>query len=322
MKKLLMFLLICFTSLQPVPAFAWSECGHAIIMQLAYLKLPPSQRAAIEQLMQSHPRFKEDFEPPADITSTGSQLAWRIGRIGYLPDVARRRPEYHRSTWHYQLGASLAIGDRNKLNIPEAPGLLPANATLATQDLHICQAVELCKSVLRDKSRSDSDRAVALCWIGHLVADAHQPCHAGSLYAEGVFMEKDGDRGANRILTKQRQILHALWDQLLGDRYDEGDVRRRSDEIGKLELPLPKTRQDYLEPDIWIEESRKHAIESVYTEEILSQVSLVARGIAPEVPKIELSEGYLKNAGRISQERAKLASIRLSAVIADCLKSE
>jgi hypothetical protein len=322
MKKLLMFLLICFVSLQPVPAFAWSECGHAIIMQLAYLKLPPSQRARIEQLMQSHPRFKDDFEPPTDITSTGSQLAWRIGRIGYWPDVARRQPEYHRSTWHYQLGASLVIGDRTKLNVPETPGPLPASATLTTQELYICQAVELCKSVLRDETRPDSDRAIALCWIAHLVADAHQPCHAGSLYAEGVFMEKDGDRGANRILTKQRQNLHALWDQLLGDRYDEGDVRRRSDEIGKLEIPLPQTRQDYLEPDVWIEESRKHAIESVYTEEILSQVSLVARGIAPEVPKIELSEGYLKNAGRISQERAKLASIRLSAVIADCLKDQ
>ena len=29
----------------------------------------------------------------------------------------------------------------------------------------------------------------------------HQPCHAGSLYMEKVFVEEDGDRGANRILA-------------------------------------------------------------------------------------------------------------------------
>lgn len=319
MKKFLTTLLVLLAAFQPIPAFAWSECGHAIITQLAYLQSTPAHRAAIEQLMQAHPRFKEDFEPPENITAADSQLAWRIGRIGYWPDVARRQPEYHRSTWHFQLGASLVVGDRSKLIVPETPGPLPAGATLETQYLYICQAVELCKRVLRDKSRSDVDRSVALCWLAHLVADAHQPCHAGSLYAEGVFMEKDGDRGANRILTKQRQNLHALWDQLLGDRYDEGDVRRRSDEMGKLEIPLPKTREEYLEPDVWIGESRKLAIESVYTEEILSQVSLVSRGLAPEVPKIELSEGYLKNAGRISQERAKLAAVRLAAVIGDCL---
>ena len=40
--------------------------------------------------------------------------------------------------------------------------------------------------------------------------------HAGSLYTEGVFEKKDGDRGANSISTKQRQNMHALWDQISG----------------------------------------------------------------------------------------------------------
>jgi hypothetical protein len=34
---------------------------------------------------------------------------------------------------------------------------------------------------------------------------------------EGVFEKKDGDRGANSIPTKQRQNMHALWDQILGE---------------------------------------------------------------------------------------------------------
>ncbi|XZE45034.1 S1/P1 nuclease [Pirellulaceae bacterium SH467] len=201
----------------------------------------------------------------------------------------------------------------------EAVFRFPADATVATQDLHIVQAVELCKSVLKDKNRPDAERAVALCWIAHLVADAHQPCHAGSLYVEGVFTEKDGDRGANRIQTKQRGNMHALWDQLLGDPYDEGDVRRRADEIAKLNVDAGSKEQQ-VDPNVWIDESRQFAIESVYTDEVLSQVALVSRGLATEVPKVDLSEAYLKKAGRVAQERAKLASVRLAAVIGDCLE--
>ncbi|AMV35621.1 S1/P1 Nuclease [Pirellula sp. SH-Sr6A] len=317
MKRFFTFLVTAMVALSSAPAFAWSECGHAIIMQLAYLNSSAAERAEIERLMKAHPRFVDDFAPPSGIQADGGKLAWRIGRIGYWPDVARRQPEYHRSTWHYQLGASLVIGDETKLQVPEAPGPVPADATLATQELHLIQAVELCKSVLRDKNRPDADRAVALCWIAHLVADAHQPCHAGSLYVEGVFTEKDGDRGANRILTAQRGNMHALWDQLLGDRYDEGDVKRRADEIAKLDVDAGSKEQQ-IDPTVWIDESRKFAIESVYTDEVLSQVALVSRGLATEVPKVDLSEAYLKNAGRVAQERAKLASVRLAAVIAEC----
>ncbi len=55
------------------------------------------------------------------------------------------------------------------------------------------QAVVLCRRTLNDSDRPGSERAIALCWLGHLVGDAHQPCHVGSLYVEGDFPE--GDRG-------------------------------------------------------------------------------------------------------------------------------
>lgn len=93
---------------------------------------------------------------------------------------------------------------------PKKLGPLPEDATLATKDLYIAQALELCTKVLAGKSQPDSDRAIAVCWIAHLVADAHQPCHAGSLYALDLF--PDGDRGANSIKTKQSKNMHALWD--------------------------------------------------------------------------------------------------------------
>ena len=151
-------------------------------------------------------RFGDDFQPPAKVTGHRDVLHWTIGRAGYWPDIARSQPFYNRPSWHYQLGSSLTIG--NNVNVPATPGPVSPDATLESKDLHIAQAVELCRSVLRDQSRSDGDRALAICWLAHLVADAHQPCHAGSLYVDGIF--PDGDRGANSIPTKQGRNMHAL----------------------------------------------------------------------------------------------------------------
>ena len=156
------------------------------------------------------------------------------------------------------------------------------DAAMTTQDLHIAQAIELCRRVLKDKSQSPTDRSLALCWIAHLVADAHQPCHAGSLYMEGVFVEKDGDRGANRIPTKQKQNMHALWDQLLGENFALRSMRRRYAEImtnDDLKLVGEKAVSKGLDPQTWLEESRQLAVQHVYTPVVIENLNHVARGL-------------------------------------------
>jgi len=125
---------------------------------------------------------------------------WRIGIAGCWPDIIRRSPQ-DRPSRHYQLGASVVIGN---VVPPSDPGPLPAGATLDTQELHIGQAFDLCRQVFADRSRPDADRAIALCWLRHLVADGHQPCHVGSLYAEGVF--PDGTAAAIRSRSAGGEI--------------------------------------------------------------------------------------------------------------------
>ncbi len=211
--NLLKILLSISIVLSPTPLCAWSEGGHHIITLLAFDLLEPGEKSQLLSILDKHPRFAEDFAPPSNLPNENEATRWRVGRIGYWPDIARRQPTFHRSTWHYELGHSLVIGEASTMKVPTRPGPLPSNATLQTQELYISQALGLCTKVLADSSQPDSDRAVALCWIAHLVADAHQPCHAGSLYMEKVFVEQDGDRGANSILTKQKKNMHALWDQ-------------------------------------------------------------------------------------------------------------
>jgi hypothetical protein len=206
----------------------------------------------------------------------------------------------------------LVIGDQAELNVSNAPGSLPIDVTMETQDLYASQAIELFSKVLGDTMSTPTDRALALCWIGHLVADVHQPCHAGSLYMEGVFTEEDGDRGANRIFTKQNRIMHALWDGLLGRDFDLGDTRRRIQEISKDQELLSNLTHDsdWLDPQVWLAESRVAATQSVYTQSVLDDLRQSIGGKRGK--PIDLDKGYLKNAGRVAQQRALQASHRLA----------
>jgi hypothetical protein len=168
--------------------------------------------------------------------------------------------------------------------------------------------------VMKDTNQSEADRAIALCWIGHLVADAHQPCHAGSLYMQGVFETKEGDRGGNSIPTKQRKNMHSLWDGLLGDNWSAGGVRRRSTEIMSNQelVTLGQGAALSLDPQVWLKESRAEAVEHVYTPEVMDELAKVQRGLVQEPEEINLSEVYLKKAGGIAQRRAVQAAYRLA----------
>ena len=67
----------------------------------------------------------------------------------------------------------------------------------------------------------------------------------------------------------------------------------------------------WLDPQVWLAESRVAATQSVYTQNIL--VDLKQSIGSERGDPIDLDGGYLKNAGRIAQRRALQASHRLAA---------
>ncbi len=301
LATVLIALLLCSSAL------AWSEGGHHLIAVLAFRQLPKDKQDELIRILKAHPRFEQDFKLPSKVRNADE---WLIGRASYWPDVARSQPEYNRPNWPYQLGCSFTIGS---VEPPASPGPLPANATLETKDLYIAQALELTTGILHDKTKPDSERAIALCWVAHLVADAHQPCHAGSIYVEGLFPE--GDRGANSIKTKQLKNMHALWDGLLGPKWDEADVNRRASEMPRVVrsragageiAPLPGGVEQ------WLIESRDSAIHFVYTSVVMEPISVAVRSGSKELAELDLPESYLKEAGRVARTRAAAAGARLA----------
>ncbi|MBC7821644.1 MAG: S1/P1 nuclease [Planctomycetaceae bacterium] len=318
MKWIAVCLMVCLVA---QPCLAWHEPGHHIIALLAYDLLNREEQRQLQAILRDHPRFAEDFVPSAVPSSPEENERWLIGRAGYWPDVARSQPAYNRPTWHYQLGATLTIGDPQ--GVPQNPGPAPADASLETQELHIAQAVEVCRLVLRDKTRSTSDRAIAICWLAHLVGDAHQPCHAGSLYVAGAFPE--GDRGANSIPTKQSKNLHALWDGLLGSQYDAGDIRRRCEVIRTdatkwTAAEASAKKENGLNPLTWLAESSEVGRRHVYTPEVLEPVQAVSRGLTTTVATVDLSDDYLTTAGDIARKRAAFAGHRLALILSHDLR--
>jgi S1/P1 nuclease len=302
------------------PCRAWWESGHQIIALLAYDLLDRDEQLRLLDLLKHHPRLTEDFVLPSKLESLEQKERWLVGRAGYWPDAARSQLEYDRSNWHYQLGAAVTLGD---VKVPKTPGPAPADATLETHKLHIAQAIEVCRRVLPDKSQPASDRALAICWLLHLVGDAHQPCHAGSLYVDKLFPE--GDRGGNLIPTKQHKNLHSLWDSLLGDRYDARDVHRRcvmirSDVTCWGDAETAARKQHGLDPLIWLAESVEFEKSHVYSPDVLDPIQAVSRGLTPQLEMIDLSDEYLKAAGELARIRAAFAAHRLARILSSDLQ--
>jgi len=102
---------------------------------------------------------------------------------------------------------------------------------------------------------------------------------------------------------------------LLGDKFTLNGTRKRIFEItSDPELATFGVKAGYkLDPQDWLEESRALAIENVYAPEVLQSLELVSRGLITKPETIDLSEEYLKNAGRIAQRRAIEAAHRLAA---------
>ncbi|MGV3485367.1 MAG: S1/P1 nuclease [Planctomycetaceae bacterium] len=299
-------------------ALAWNATGHHVISVMAFDLLSEDERAELLRILESHPDFESKFHAPDRITNPDAIDRWRIGIAGCWPDMIRRTAA-DRPTWHYQLGASIILGDESAVNVPELLGPLPVDATLATKNLYIGQAFDLCRKVFADKSHADVERAIALCWLCHLVADGHQPCHAGSLYAAKVF--PNGDRGANSIHVG-RGNLHSTWDGLLGGRATPGNVLARVAELRADTETVERVKQQrdsegsqWIEAADWLQESQAEARRYVYAPEVIDHVTIAMRGITERVDIPQLPESYYTTAGRIARTKAAQAGYRLAAVL-------
>jgi hypothetical protein len=296
------FLLIISALVLPAvsPAHAWNALGHRVVADIAWEQLSPKRQKEIVDILRRHPRFDEDFakEMPSDV----DEDRWIFQQAAVWPDIARGfKGEdlrlYNHPTWHYVnipvfIGPDRAISVNRSMEFP---------TPLDQSQWNVAQAVKHCLLTLAS-SAAPQEKALAICWLNHLVGDLHQPLHGAALFCDRF---PEGDRGGNSIPVNQGRNLHSLWDGLLGRRDRPNDVKREVAEL-RARPELWKVQTDG-NVEAWLKESNELAKSFAYSPMIIEAVNQPG-----ELPPINLPESYLKAAGEKARERLVTAGLRLA----------
>ena len=207
-------------------AMAWSRPGHMVTAAIAYEELRAQDPKLLEQIIalaERHPD-RGAFE-----VAIGRARGEERGRRIFL-ELARwaddtRGSIHDHPTWHYSsrpLIDKASPPPKSRRDVPQGSAI---------------EAFALNFSVASDSRAPQSERAVALCWVFHLVGDMHQPLHSVSQFSKRF---PTGDRGGNFQYVRDPQTnepmtLHWFWDDAVSreGEPDEVDATR-----GRLHAPL------------------------------------------------------------------------------------
>jgi hypothetical protein len=313
----------------PSRALAWNSVGHMAIAKFAYDRLDESEKLRVYQLLKKHPHFEQFLAAgrPAGV----EEPEWVFMRASVWPDWIRPRDrdprgpavaKYHRSEDHY---VNVPLID------PKDEAAFAGKTLINPDTMNVISALKQRCNELHARNVADEDKAVALCWILHLVGDIHQPMHAVSYFADNPAF-RDGDLGGNKFGVKANgkgAKLHAFWDDVLGDdpKYtdDSADrqVRIYQQAIGVATAlrgrELDTADKDRLEKNrsfqSWTDESFELAKTVAYRKGdgsgLLDGVEVKFNQPVPDSAP-ELGEQYIQRARATAEVRAMLAGRRLA----------
>jgi hypothetical protein len=236
-------------SLVAAPCRAWHDVGHMLTTLVAYQLLSPGDSTSesvkrLVAILKKHPRFEEDFgrSMPKGL-SEDAQARWLLCRASDWPDQVRaakpnkavfpplpgKQGTYNRSNWHFidtpllilangtseEQARALAEKARIRLNLSTD---VPGNEN---EVKNILQAIPFNRE--RFLHGTSAERAVALCWLLHLIGDIHQPLHVSAAFSIRALEPEhhhQGDGGGNAIILADKRNLHAVWDAAPDDSPD------------------------------------------------------------------------------------------------------
>lgn len=192
----------------PIKADAWGSDGHRLVTEVVETQLSASARAEVTRLLAIEP---------------GMTLA----SISTWADEVRSPST---ASWHY-------------LDFPRDAGCVYDADRMCIEGMCVVGAIQRQVAVLASKA-PDEARLKALKYVVHLVADVHQPLHAGFA----------NDRGGNSYQLQaygRGTNLHALWDSGLIGQWPGGLPALRAAVVAASSMPEGAK----LRPAAWAEES-------------------------------------------------------------------
>jgi hypothetical protein len=328
-------------SIAASPAFAWHEVGHILTVLVAYKQLSPgdSPSEAIQKLvaiLKHHPRFQKDFahSMPKGLSADG-EARWLLCRAGVWPDQIRadrenpptfppqpdKQGSYRRGVWHYIDTPLLIVPqgttpDQVKALEEKARAAQNLAADAPKEEADVKNALQ---AIAFNRERlvhgSPEEKAVALCWLLHVIADIHQPLHATAGFSQRALdpaAHPHGDEGGNAIHLGDRRNLHALWDAAPdanpdstydpAEPFDQRYNRAYERAVKQFDAMLAdnglaaqgKQAAAEEDPKQWARESFELARKMVYTAEVRQQILAAdrAQGDSQSEVLIKLPDGY------------------------------
>ncbi len=295
--------LVCLAN----PVLAWDESGHKITAYIAWQQMTPDVRERVIKILLAAP---EDAQLSTFYAGYGSRTSQTRKREYFMlvatwADIIRDRnfdvrfKKYHHANWHYS-DTFWTKKDGKIEIIPSPDDGGQAAVKLAELD-----------KVIRGTA-SDSEKAIAIAWLEHLIGDIHQPLHASGRVTD---TEPKGDQGANLFLLTpkgtprdKQENLHWFWDSIIGRNIPNTADVCEADYLDPIAVDIMKkfpfsSLQGRLKPgnfEEWKKESFEIASTDVYPPDLKRN----------ETP----SDKYRKAAFKISQERMALAGYRMGAL--------
>lgn len=293
-----------FLLVTSVPAFGWDDVGHKISAYIAWQRMTPDVRERVHKILLAAP---EDSQIATFYMAYGARTEETRKREFFMlmatwADIIRDRnfatryKNYHHSNWHYS-DRFWQVKD-GKIDYLPAPD----DGGQALNKLNDFDAM------IRGRA-NDSQKAVAIAWLEHLIGDLHQPLHTSARVTD---VEPKGDQGGNLfLLTPQgtprdkQENLHWFWDSIVVRNVPNKDNDCESDFIGPLaekfmkKYPFAKVqgRLALGKFDEWAAESLRAAQTDVFSYDLV-------RFQPP-------SEKYKKKGLKVAEERLTLAGYRM-----------
>jgi len=294
-RKLLGPFLALLLILFPLNCFAFGQAGHRIICEVAYQMLDNDIRSQVDRLLKTMPddhrealNKSQGYASDAEVTFS-SACVW--------PDVVKRGDEYNGTAeWHY-------------INVQRAD---------IEVELDDCMVGCLLSAIEHHRAVFESDsnpwaRAQALMFLGHWLADIHQPMHVsfgddrGGNGVKVSVADKSSETGKSNGVCSN---LHLLWDVCIIENtgLDETELTATlKNEINQLQREIWSS-----DPVIeWANESlaigRSKSV--LYCREDGSVCEKIPTDA--DQPVRQLPDDYLQVHWPILKERMQRASVRL-----------
>jgi hypothetical protein len=291
------------------PVQAWNRAGHMVTGAIAYQVLETESQPTIAKvvaLLKQHPDFAT-WDKQADNRKLkgADRDLYLFMMAARWADDARDNPKYYPPDAHH---------DRlHYINYPYKPaGEADSLKTTPPDDINILRGYADKFAIVTGKS-PDADRAVALCWVFHLVGDVHQPLHVVSRFSKRF---PKGDRGGSacyiRATEKNAPInLHKFWDDLITGSEGFQSVRNTA-----IELRLRKEHaKDKLTELVVTDFQQWAAKESLEAAKKYVYLDGKLEGAAKQGSALALPDDYAKTTKPIAERRAVLAGYRLAAIL-------